>query len=85
MRLVVTRFNFTNNRALKNLTDAQLPCAGANPALNEIKTGIINLIFVINYIDGPVIPNLSDVEIPGTTSDNLGTAISNAVVKLIQP
>ena len=47
-RLVISTFNSVNSLAIPDLTDAQLPSAGANPTAAEMFTGAGNLVANIN-------------------------------------
>ena len=45
---IIHAFNHANDTDVDELTDADLPCAGANPTVYEINTGFRNLILQIN-------------------------------------
>jgi len=48
MKDIIHAFNHANDTDVDELTDADLPCAGANPTVDEINTGFRNLILRIN-------------------------------------
>ena len=48
MKENIPAFNHANATYVDELTDADLPCAGANATVDEINTGFRNLILRIN-------------------------------------
>jgi len=50
MKEIIHAFNHANDKDVDELTDADLPCAGANPTVDEINTGFQNLTLRINKI-----------------------------------
>jgi len=81
MKLIIPAFNHANGTYVDQLTDADLPCAGANPTVDEINMSFRNLIFRINNsVDAPAIEGLTDIL---TATSNALRYHVNDVIRLI--
>ena len=72
-------FNHANDTDVDELTDTDLPCAGANPTVDEINTGFRKLILrIVNSVDAPA------VEVPTGILTATGNAIRYHVNDVIR-
>lgn len=82
MRLYIDRFNIVNSMDIANLTDAELPCAGANPTQAEIIAGFHKIVEKVNNAVFVNINGFDDTKVPGDTTVIIRGAM-NYLVDLI--
>lgn len=72
-RLIITTFNEVNSTAVANPTDAQLPCAGANPTAAEMLSSAQRILTNINAV--------IDVDTISLPAGNIFTAATSAAMR----